>query len=332
MTATAAAPVRAPGPGGPGRGAAGCLPAGGPASPCPWTTRLWSRPAACSGTAASSSSTTRSTWPRWPASPWSSAPPESCGKCTPCRVGPCAASRRSTASSPARRPRARTSLLLHDLCTTMTKGSLCAMGGLTPMPVLSAVQHFAGRLRHPDTTLHTGLRRTAVRSPPRQPTGPRAVPAVTPEPDYGTPAVPGEATANVTIDGIRGAGAAGHLRHARRQARPAWTSPSCAPPTRSRRSAPAGCAWSRSKAPRAPRLPAPRPAPTAWSCGPTPSRCGSLRRGVMELYLSDHPTDCAGCARGSCEMQDLAAPGGRRGALRARRRADVHASRRGDRA
>ena len=31
-----------------------------------------------------------------------------------------------------------------------------------------------------------------------------------------------------------------------------------------------------------------------------------LRRGVMELYLSDHPTDCPGCARGNCEMQGLA--------------------------
>ena len=31
-----------------------------------------------------------------------------------------------------------------------------------------------------------------------------------------------------------------------------------------------------------------------------------LRRGVMELYLSDHPTDCDGCARGNCEIQDLA--------------------------
>ena len=30
-----------------------------------------------------------------------------------------------------------------------------------------------------------------------------------------------------------------------------------------------------------------------------------LRRGVMELYLSDHPTDCAGCARGNCEMAEL---------------------------
>ncbi|MEI2779324.1 MAG: formate dehydrogenase subunit alpha [Tetrasphaera sp.] len=31
-----------------------------------------------------------------------------------------------------------------------------------------------------------------------------------------------------------------------------------------------------------------------------------LRRGVMELYLSDHPQDCPGCARGNCEMQALA--------------------------
>ncbi|MCB0908004.1 MAG: (2Fe-2S)-binding protein, partial [Nocardioidaceae bacterium] len=31
-----------------------------------------------------------------------------------------------------------------------------------------------------------------------------------------------------------------------------------------------------------------------------------LRRNVMELYLSDHPADCEGCARGSCEIQALA--------------------------
>jgi formate dehydrogenase iron-sulfur subunit len=33
-------------------------------------------------------------------------------------------------------------VLLDDLCDTMVKGSLCAMGGLTPMPVQSAVKHF----------------------------------------------------------------------------------------------------------------------------------------------------------------------------------------------
>ena len=31
-----------------------------------------------------------------------------------------------------------------------------------------------------------------------------------------------------------------------------------------------------------------------------------LRRNVMELYLSDHPADCQGCARGSCEIQSMA--------------------------
>jgi formate dehydrogenase iron-sulfur subunit len=32
--------------------------------------------------------------------------------------------------------------LLEDLCDVMTEGSLCAMGGLTPMPVRSALTHF----------------------------------------------------------------------------------------------------------------------------------------------------------------------------------------------
>ncbi|HQH08809.1 MAG TPA: 2Fe-2S iron-sulfur cluster-binding protein, partial [Phycicoccus sp.] len=32
-----------------------------------------------------------------------------------------------------------------------------------------------------------------------------------------------------------------------------------------------------------------------------------VRKGVMELYLSDHPTDCPGCARGNCEIQSAAA-------------------------
>ncbi len=32
--------------------------------------------------------------------------------------------------------------LLQDLCTVMADGSLCAMGGLTPVPVMSALTHF----------------------------------------------------------------------------------------------------------------------------------------------------------------------------------------------
>ncbi len=67
---------------------------------------------------------------------------ESCGKCTPCRIG----STRGVEVIDrivAGIARDANLELLGDLCQTMTDGSLCAMGGLTPMPVLSAIKHFA---------------------------------------------------------------------------------------------------------------------------------------------------------------------------------------------
>ncbi|MEY3733053.1 MAG: hypothetical protein RL347_412 [Actinomycetota bacterium] len=66
---------------------------------------------------------------------------ESCGKCTPCRIG----STRGVEvidKITAGIDRDRNLVLLEDLCTTMTDGSLCAMGGLTPLPVRSALAHF----------------------------------------------------------------------------------------------------------------------------------------------------------------------------------------------
>ena len=66
---------------------------------------------------------------------------ESCGKCTPCRVGSTRGVEvidRITAGV----DRERNLLLLEELCETMTDGSLCAMGGLTPLPVRSALRHF----------------------------------------------------------------------------------------------------------------------------------------------------------------------------------------------
>ena len=66
---------------------------------------------------------------------------ESCGKCTPCRIG----STRGVevvCRIVAGRARAADTALLKDLCRTMTSASLCAMGGLTPLPVLSALEHF----------------------------------------------------------------------------------------------------------------------------------------------------------------------------------------------
>lgn len=66
---------------------------------------------------------------------------ESCGKCTPCRIG----STRGVEVIDRIRSntnRAQQVILLRDLCDTMVNGSLCAMGGMTPFPVLSALNHF----------------------------------------------------------------------------------------------------------------------------------------------------------------------------------------------
>jgi formate dehydrogenase iron-sulfur subunit len=66
---------------------------------------------------------------------------ESCGKCTPCRIG----SIRGVEvidKIAAGIDRDANLELLDDLCQTMIDGSLCAMGGLTPMPVQSAVKYF----------------------------------------------------------------------------------------------------------------------------------------------------------------------------------------------
>ncbi|WP_028997242.1 formate dehydrogenase beta subunit [Azohydromonas australica] len=66
---------------------------------------------------------------------------ESCGKCTPCRIG-------STRGVEVidrivlNHNRPQQVRLLRDLCDTMLAGSLCAMGGMTPYPVLSALNHY----------------------------------------------------------------------------------------------------------------------------------------------------------------------------------------------
>ena len=66
---------------------------------------------------------------------------ESCGKCTPCRIG--AVRGKETIDKIINgEDRAENLAILEDLCDLMVDGSLCAMGGLTPMPVKSAVRHF----------------------------------------------------------------------------------------------------------------------------------------------------------------------------------------------
>ncbi|MGD1876779.1 MAG: formate dehydrogenase beta subunit [Kiloniellaceae bacterium] len=66
---------------------------------------------------------------------------ESCGKCTPCRIG--AIRGRETVEKVLRGENvAQNIALVEDLCELMRDGSLCAMGGLPPMPVLSAIRLF----------------------------------------------------------------------------------------------------------------------------------------------------------------------------------------------
>jgi formate dehydrogenase iron-sulfur subunit len=66
---------------------------------------------------------------------------ESCGKCTPCRIGSTRGveviDRLIAGEDPAKQE-----AILRDLCETLTYGSLCALGGLTPYPVISALNHF----------------------------------------------------------------------------------------------------------------------------------------------------------------------------------------------
>ena len=66
---------------------------------------------------------------------------ESCGKCTPCRIG-AVRGMETVDRIVAGIEREKNLAVLDDLNLLMTEASLCAMGGLTPMPVMSALRHF----------------------------------------------------------------------------------------------------------------------------------------------------------------------------------------------
>jgi len=73
---------------------------------------------------------------------------ESCGKCTPCRIG----STRGVEVIDhivSGDERERNIALLEDLCDTMINGSLCALGGMTPFPVQSALKYFPNDFQAP---------------------------------------------------------------------------------------------------------------------------------------------------------------------------------------
>jgi len=66
---------------------------------------------------------------------------ESCGKCTPCRIGSIRGKETMDRVIAGERREANLALI-EDLCQTLKFGSLCALGGFTPFPVMSAIKHF----------------------------------------------------------------------------------------------------------------------------------------------------------------------------------------------
>ena len=66
---------------------------------------------------------------------------ESCGKCTPCRIGSARGVETLDKVAAGIEPQKNLELVA-DLCNTMKFGSLCALGGFTPYPVMSALTHF----------------------------------------------------------------------------------------------------------------------------------------------------------------------------------------------
>jgi formate dehydrogenase iron-sulfur subunit len=67
---------------------------------------------------------------------------ESCGKCTPCRIGSTRGVETIDRIAARGADHEKQVHLLRDLCDTMLGGSLCALGGMAPYPVLSALNHF----------------------------------------------------------------------------------------------------------------------------------------------------------------------------------------------
>ncbi|MBS0614306.1 MAG: formate dehydrogenase [Proteobacteria bacterium] len=72
---------------------------------------------------------------------------ESCGKCTPCRIGSIRGTEVMDRVLAGQNVDANLALVA-DLCETMLHGSLCGLGGMTPFPVQSALKHFPEDFHH----------------------------------------------------------------------------------------------------------------------------------------------------------------------------------------
>jgi formate dehydrogenase iron-sulfur subunit len=83
---------------------------------------------------------------------------ESCGKCTPCRLGSARGVELVDRILNHNGTRDADLALLDELCDTMFNGSLCGLGGLTPLPVRSALRIHQGLTPHFQTPPERGVR------------------------------------------------------------------------------------------------------------------------------------------------------------------------------
>ena len=251
---------------------------------------------------------------------------ESCGKCTPCRIGSVRGMEVIDRIAAGEQPEANLDLL-RDLCHTMKFGSLCALGGFIPYPVMSALEHFpedfratptgsrrmspgchSPRTREPRTMAHPWVARfrgddgaTRQRCSSRR----HAMPLIK-EIDYGTPESAATEQVTLTIDGqevtvpagtsvMRAAMDAG-IRIPKLCATDSLDAFGscrvCLVEIEGRAGTPASCTT---------------PVAPGMKVSTTADRVRRVRRGVMELYLSDHPLDgMTSPVAGNSEFQEMA--------------------------
>ena len=219
---------------------------------------------------------------------------ESCGKCTPCRIG----STRGVEVIDriiAGEEREKNLALLRDLNDTMLAGSLCAMGRHDAVSRDERLESFS---------LSEDFGATRADIPHAQPEEDMANLAPT---DYGTPESKVErlvtlsrsTAARVTVPAgtsiMRAAIDAGvkvPKLCATDSLEPFGSCRLCLVEIEGRRGYPASCTT---------------PAEAGMKVKTQSGKLAQVRRGVMELYISDHPLDCLTCsANGNCELQDMA--------------------------
>ncbi len=227
---------------------------------------------------------------------------ESCGKCTPCRIG--AVRGVEVMDRILAGDRVEFHLgLLDDLCNTMKFGSLCALGGFTPISGDERAQAFPRGFRR---ALGAGWQRVAPRAARGGRVGGHPM-TLLQEPDYGTPASKAAAMVTLAIDGnavtvpegtsvMRAAMEAGIKvpKLCATDSMAAFGSCRlCLVEIEGRAGTPASCTT---------------PVAAGMKVATHSDRLRRLRRGVMELYLSDHPLDClTAAAIGNSELLDTAA-------------------------